>query len=367
VDAGSDRYGWRRDGGGGRRNVVWIDNDSNYFGVAGALASAGFLTLVACVLTRVFMSSHGSQDDAFKRGRSMGYDAGFLEGRRTARPVVVPMLRVVGGDQDAPVVGRGQETRGVARDQEMQVSDTGFTDVKHVDGARFTPAILPVWRTEAQDQMVRWDRVVAWVRSRRIPLLAGALSLALVGVLLAGVAVARPSVPAEALQMSPGSPFNRSVPAHGATPAPVRRPADSPAPVAVAAGASPLAPTKAGHSRVVPIVVAKGAAGLASVRISLLGAAAVPPPITELPAVTTPSAKPVVAAPVVLLTAAEQTAADAAAAAGLTASNAAAAADLTAANAAAAADLTAANAAAAAAATAKAAADAAWAVAHPQP
>jgi len=60
--------------------VAWIDNGSHYFELAGSLASAGFLTLVACVLTSVFGASHGSQDDAFRRGRSMG--AAAISARR---------------------------------------------------------------------------------------------------------------------------------------------------------------------------------------------------------------------------------------------------------------------------------------------
>ncbi|MEP7370561.1 MAG: hypothetical protein ABI662_12950, partial [Dermatophilaceae bacterium] len=375
-------------------------------------------------LARVFGSSHGSQDDAFKRGREMGYDSGYLEGRRTAKPVVVPMLRVVGGDTDTPIdprephrpgaerdqqmpvvarddqmpgVARDQQLRGVARDQdpraaagdqENPVRDLGVRDLEHVGGVRFTPPLLPVWRREAPEEVVGWDRVVAWMRPRRIPLLAAAVSLALVGVFLVGTAMARPSTPVEALHPSPGpgSLFDRTVPSQGTTPALLPASADSRDSFAVLAGASPFSTTTAGLSPVAPTLYADSAAvlasassspaGLASAPISPPAVAVVAPAIDPLPAVTPPSAAPVVAAPVVPLTAAEQTAADAAAAAALTKANALAAANLTkanakaaadrtAANAKAAADLTAANAAAAAAATAQAAADAAWAVAHP--
>jgi len=397
--------------------LLWINDGSNYFGVAVALASAGFLTLVACVLARVFGSSHGSQDDAFKRGREMGYDSGYLEGRRTSKPVVVPMLRVVGGDKDAPLVprephrrgatrdqemplvaredqmpgvARDQHLRGVARDQELQdvardqehpASDLGVRDLEHVDGTRFTPPILPVWSREAPDELVGWDRVVAWMRPRRIPLLAGVVSLALLGIVLIGTAMARPSAPVEASPPTPGSPsdqtvssplFDRTTPSRGATPALVPRAVDPRAAIVIAAGVSPLAKAKADLSPGVPVadanvasVLVSGAPVQASAPTGTPDVATVAPEIRYLPAVTTPSVEPVVAPPAVPLTAAEQTAADAAAAAALTAANAAAAADLTAANAASAANLTAANAAAAAAATAQAAADAAWTVAHP--
>jgi SWI/SNF-related matrix-associated actin-dependent regulator 1 of chromatin subfamily A len=248
-----------------------------------------------------------------------------------------------------------------------------------------------MWSSQAQDQVAGWDRVVSWMGARRIPLLAGGLSLALVGVFLVGTAVARTSAPAEALQRSPGSLFHQTVPSQGATPALVRRSAEPRSSVTVLAGASPLAPAKVGQSLEGPMVAAKGVAaesvstpnslpGVAVVAPAIADPAVVAPAIADLPAVvppvTTPPDEPVAAAPVVPLTAAEQTAADALAAANLTKANAKAAADLTAANAAAAADLTAANAAAdadltaanaatAAATTAQAAADAAWAVANP--
>jgi hypothetical protein len=132
----------------------------------------------------------------------------------------------------------------------------------------------------------------------------------------------------------------------------------------------------ANPSKAVPAPVVK-VAGIPTSKV--VGAGSVPDAATAAGAVknsTVVVAPPVVAAPVVPLTAAEQTARDASNAAALTARNAKAAADLTAANALAAANLTAANALAAANLTAanaaaaaeavrvKAAADA-WAVAHP--
>jgi hypothetical protein len=247
-----------------------------------------------------------------------------------------------------------------------------------------------MWSSQAQDQVAGWDRVVSWMGARRIPLLAGGLSLALVGVFLVGTAVARTPAPAQALQRSPGSLLHQTVPSQGATPALVRS-ADSRSSVTVLAGVSPLAQARVGQSLEGPMVAVKGVAaesvsapnrlpGVAVVAPAIADQAVVAPAVADLPAVippvTTPSVEPEAAAPVVPLTAAEQTAADALAAANLTKANAKAAADLTAANAAAAADLTAtnaaadadltaANAAAAAATTAQAAADAAWAVANP--
>jgi hypothetical protein len=300
---------------------LWINDGSHYFDLAAALASAGLLTLVSCVLTRVFGSSHGSQDDAFRRGRDMGYDAGFLEGHRTARPVVVP-LHAVAQDVD------DEEDQSIA--------------VVHIGGLNTSQGRDPFWGRNAKHDVKA--RVAAWVGARRIPLLAGALCLALVGVVFTGAALRKP-VPAETLNLAHGPLFYRVAPALGATPAVVSKPATSPAHVAALTGASQVAP--AAGSVAVP-AAAPGVVAVAVPASSYLPAAA--------GGVAAPRPAPVAAAPAVPLTAAQQTAADAAAAAALTAANAKAAADLTAANALAAAEAT----------KRQAAADA-WAVAHPQP
>ena len=382
--------------------VVWINDGTRAFDVALAVASAGLLTLVSCVLARIFGSSHGSQDDAFERGRSMGYDAGFLEGHRTARPVVVPLR-----------------------------------DTDHAGGFDIPPATMPLWGRDAmpparsharphspralRERLVAWagdkraplqqragdkrtlvkqpagekrTRMLQWAEDRQNPILAGALCLALVGVLVAGLAVRMPAA-VDALAGPSGSLFHRAVSPPGQDPALEDESATSP-PRATAGGGSPLAPAApdatgepgalggSGGSGGVgesgtSAAGAGGVAGQADTAAAsglpnLPGGGAVVPAIIHVPApagsATTPpvvASPPVVAAPAVPLTAAQQTAADAAAAAALTAANASAAAALTAANAKSAAELTAATAAAAAAATAQAAADAAWAVAHPQP
>ena len=326
---------------------IWIHDDSHYFDLAVAVAMAGLLTLVACVLTKVFGSSHGSQDDAFRRGMSMGYDAGFLEGHRTARPVVVPM-------------------HAVDRDLEVPVSD-----IADAAESRTPPPTVQVWHGDAWDRdawelVATGDRMAAWTRARRIPILAGALSLTLV-LLLAATALARTPMPPEAFQQSPGTPFSRAVPPSQMTPALVAKleSAHVKAPVAAIAEVSFLVPAVAGVSSIVPALAAGVVAAPIAVSHSLprrltLPAVASPvdQPAVALPA-STPTVGPVVVAPVVPLTVAEQTAANAAAAAKLTAANAAAAVKLTATNAAAAAKLTATNAAAAATLTATNAAAAA--------
>jgi hypothetical protein len=323
--------------------MLWIDDRSNYFDLAVAVASTGFLTLIACLLTRVFGSSHGSQDDAFRRGRSMGYDAGYLEGHRSARPVVVP-LRLVGSDP------------------EVAVSDPVPAEESE---APLPPA--PLWRRETQDGPDRWGRGTSWARARRTPLLVGALGLAVICIALANMIVYTPTS-TEAAPLAPGTVFHRDVPRTGTTPALVGKAAQGKAPVAAISGLSPVVPAAAG--------------GVAAVTVGdpavTVGAQPTPnsPPGTSAPAPTiylpvgsplTPPAVvvPVVAAPAAPLTAAQQTAADAAAAAALTKANAKAAADLTAANAAAAAAETARVAAAAAEATRLQAAADAYAVAHP--
>ncbi len=324
--------------------LVWIEDGSHYFDLAVAVAMAGFLTLGACVLTSVFGSSHGSQDDAFRRGRSMGYDEGFLEGRRTARPVVVP-LHAVDRDLDVPV--------GDPEDQQ---------------GTR--TANVPMWRRDAMQQESGGKRAVAWVKAQRVPLLAGALSLILIGAVVA-TAMARTPAQTEASPQSPGELFHRAVPQTGVSPAVVQKTGAAPTLLAPVSGASPVTQAAAGDaatqpagaqtSPVSPVSPVGQVPSAAAVSAAAVGAAAVgaapAPAIIYLPAagpVTSPAVQPVVAAPVVPLTAAQQTAA-----------NAKAAADLTAANAAAAAAETARVAAAAAEATRLQAAADAWAVAHP--
>ena len=113
---------------GGRLFILWLMGGLVIIGaetgrrmLRGTPIPTGFLTLVACVLTQVFGSSHGSQDDAFRRGKSMGYDQGYLEGRRAARPVVVPM----------PLASRDTETLTSDVDPDTEVPDG---DVETMDG-----------------------------------------------------------------------------------------------------------------------------------------------------------------------------------------------------------------------------------------
>ena len=345
--------------------VVWIDDGSHYFELAVAVASTGFLTLVACFLTQVFGSSHGSQDDAFRRGRSMGFDAGYLEGHRTARPVVVPMHAVV-PEIDPDI------------DPDIEVVSS---EVDHEDESESPPTVIPMWQRVAMPlprQGAR-DRMFDWVVARRVVLVAGAMCLALIGVLVANASVPA-AVSAGPSPLAPGTQVSPVDPSH-ATPPLVSKTGRSGWSVSVGTDGTLAVPGVAGASPVAPGPVGRGPAGqaLALANAGVVGspspfeaAVVAPSPIYSPPAaspvtapVVAPVVVPVVAAPAVPLTAAQQTAADAAAAAALTAANAKAAADLTAANAAAAAAETARVAAAAAEATRlKAAADA-YAVAHP--
>ena len=310
--------------------VLWIHDGSHFFDLAVAVAMVGFLTLISCVLTRVFGSSHGTQDDAFRRGRSMGYDAGFLEGHRTARPVVVP-LRLVG------------------RDPEPAAQDYR-NDPDHADEQDTPMPAAPMWGRDAGqgvDWWDRWDRGSAWLRGRRTPLLVGALAVGAIGVLTASM-----MLPTSASTVTsgplPGRLFNGDAPRSPATTALVVE-SLAKAPVAAAPGVSPLAPPVSAGVVPVPVVpvpvgAAVAPAGVPSIPNSTPGVQPVAPVTVYLPAVnspvTVPVVAPVVAAPVVPLTAAEQTAADAKAAADLTAANAAAAAAETARVAAAAAEAT---------------------------
>jgi hypothetical protein len=349
---------------------VWIDDGSHFFEVAVAVAGAGFLTLVASVLTRVFTSSHGSQDDAFRRGRSMGYDAGFLEGHRTARPVVVPL-------------------RGVDRDLDHDIAGP-FSDVDEDEQVKASTTTESAWGREAMPLSGAGARqkMVAWVGAKRIPLLAGALCLALVGVLVANARAVPASVTTQASGLGSGTLFNRTVPSSPSNPSPAGKPVRSAWSVAVGAGvtlgtagpgsASPVHSIGAGASAVKTGATAGSRRGTATADAAgqpvaaasgLSGNAVSDPAIIYLPAssspASTPAVVPVVAVPAVPLTAAQQTAVNAANAAAQTKQAASAAAAQVAATAASAAVATAKSAAAAAAATRATAAAAAYAVAHP--
>lgn len=350
--------------------ILWIHDGSHFFDLAVAVAMAGFLTLISCVLTRVFGSSHGTQDDAFRRGRSMGYDAGFLEGHRTARPVVVP-LHLVG--RAPALVGRDPAL--VARDNDSDsdsVSDSDIDSHRSDEQDTRVPS-APMWRRdggEGVDWWDRWDRGSVWVRGRRTPLLVGALALGVIGVLTASMMLPTSASTVTARPL-PGTLFNGDAPRLPATPALVAKLRARPA-VATITRLSPLAPPVAAGVAAVPaaavladtaVAAAPASTAVAAVRApsspkSTPGTGVAAPVTAYLPAVSSPVTVPVVvpapAAPVVALTAAEQTAA-----------NAKAAADLTAANAAAAAAETARVAAAAAEATRLQAIADAYAVAHP--
>jgi len=335
--------------------ILWIHDGSHFFDLAVAVALAGFLTLIASLLTRVFGSSHGSQDDAFRRGRSMGYDAGFLEGHRAARPVVVPMLHVVGRSPHAP--GDDQDSDHQQDHNIDQGRDRNIDQRRdHLEELEAPLPAAPMWRRDAGegwDLRDRWDRGTDWLRIRRTPLLVGALALGVLVVLTASMLL-----PTSASTVTSGplpvAPFHRDQPSPPGTPAVLGKTPLGQAPVAAVTGIPPVAAGAA------PVPAGAGAVSVpAASRPNVTPGAAIAAPVTiYLPAVAVPVAAPqvvpVVAAPVVPLTAAQQTAADAKAAA-----------DLTAANAAAAAAETARVAAAAAEATRRQALADAYAVAHP--
>jgi hypothetical protein len=268
----------------------------------------------------------------------MGYDAGFLEGHRTARPVVVP-LRLVGRDPELPAHDYDHD---YDRDSDHAVEqDTPM------------PA-APMWRRDARegvDWSGRWDRGNVWVRGRRTPLLVGALALGAIGVLTASMLLPT-SASTVTSRPLPGTLFNGDAPRSPATPATVSK-QRARAAVSAVTGLSPIAPPSAAGVAAVPAVAAPAgtavaAAGAPSSPKGTPGAGVAAPVTVYLPAVESPVTvpavlplvAPVLAAPVVPLTAAEKTAADAKAAADLTAANAAAAAAETARVAAAAAEAT---------------------------
>lgn len=51
----------------------------------------GTVAIAAGRVIRIVSRHQRSADEAFELGQQMGYEKGYCEGRRTARPVVVPM------------------------------------------------------------------------------------------------------------------------------------------------------------------------------------------------------------------------------------------------------------------------------------
>lgn len=184
------------------------------------------------------------------------------------------------------------------------------------------------------------DRVVAWARAKWIPLLAGGLCLALVGVLVANARAVPASVTTQASGVPSATMFHgraQPSPAHRSPTGKTVQPGWS---AAVGTGVTLGVPSPAGAPPVsatgvspVEAAVVGGFPGApaadATVGRSVAGATSFPavalstPATIYLPAVssptTTPAVVPVVAAPVVPLTIAQQTAANAAAAAAETA------------------------------------------------
>lgn len=71
--------------------VVGFDGIEHIYGVGIVLTLVGTMVLGWARLARVFRSVTRPADDAYELGYQIGYDKGFLEGHRSARPVVVPM------------------------------------------------------------------------------------------------------------------------------------------------------------------------------------------------------------------------------------------------------------------------------------
>lgn len=61
------------------------------YGIALVLMVIGAMVISGGLLTRVFRGVTRPTEDAYELGYQIGYDKGFLEGHRSARPVVVPM------------------------------------------------------------------------------------------------------------------------------------------------------------------------------------------------------------------------------------------------------------------------------------
>jgi hypothetical protein len=56
----------------------------------------GAVLATACIICSTIRLHLRPASDAYEQGFQAGYDKGYVEGRRTARPVVVPLNRDVG-------------------------------------------------------------------------------------------------------------------------------------------------------------------------------------------------------------------------------------------------------------------------------
>lgn len=71
--------------------VVGFDGIERVQGAGVVLTLIGTMVIGWGNLARVFRTVTRPADDAYELGYQIGYDKGFLEGHRSARPVVVPM------------------------------------------------------------------------------------------------------------------------------------------------------------------------------------------------------------------------------------------------------------------------------------
>jgi len=71
--------------------VVGFDGIEHLYEVGIVLILVGAMVISGGLMTKVFRGVTRPADDAYELGYQIGYDKGFLEGHRSARPVVVPM------------------------------------------------------------------------------------------------------------------------------------------------------------------------------------------------------------------------------------------------------------------------------------
>jgi len=72
--------------------MVGVTFRSEYtYGIALVLMVIGAMGISGGLMTKVFRGVTQPAEDAYELGYQIGYDKGFLEGHRSARPVVVPM------------------------------------------------------------------------------------------------------------------------------------------------------------------------------------------------------------------------------------------------------------------------------------
>jgi len=88
-------------GVGGAGMMAWGHEHDVMFMAAGSVVMLlGAMLATACIICQAIRVCMRPASDAYEQGWQAGFDKGYWEGRRTARPVVVPL----GAPEDQEVI-----------------------------------------------------------------------------------------------------------------------------------------------------------------------------------------------------------------------------------------------------------------------